>query len=83
MAREATEPGIGLPDRSVFSFKSDEKFSRWLVFSLVFHAALIGAIFLFPCCRRKKPPNTPCIRLISSAVKNRPDEPWHEPRPRR
>jgi colicin import membrane protein len=59
MAQQATDAGIGLPDRSVFSFRSDEKFSRWLLFSLIFHVALIGAIFLFPLLPQKKPPEYP------------------------
>src|ERR1044071_2118777 len=59
MAREAAEPGIGLPDRSVFSFRSDEKFSRWLLFSFLFHASLIGAIFLFPLLPKQNAPEYP------------------------
>ena len=59
MAQEASDPGLGLPDRSVFSFRSDEKLSRWVVFSFIFHAALIGAMVVFPLLPQQKAPEYP------------------------
>src|ERR1051325_5988035 len=59
MAREAAESGFALPDRSVFSFGSDERFFRWLIYSLLLHAALIAAFFLFPLLPKKNAPEYP------------------------
>jgi colicin import membrane protein len=59
MAGDSSAPTIGLRERSFRASGSDEKLSKWLVFSLFLHAGLITALFIMPFLPLRKAPDYP------------------------
>ena len=59
MAGNGSAPTIGLRERSFYAGASDERLSRWVVFSLLLHAGLITALFIMPFLPSRKRPEAP------------------------
>jgi len=59
MAQNVSGPSISPQERSSSSVDSEEKFSRWLGFSFIFHLALIGGFFIVPFLPTRKAPTYP------------------------
>ncbi|MGE5307020.1 MAG: hypothetical protein ACM3TN_27250, partial [Alphaproteobacteria bacterium] len=59
MAGESSAPTISLRERSFSASGSQEKLSKWVVFSLILHAALITALFIMPFLPSRKRPEAP------------------------
>jgi hypothetical protein len=52
----STSPTISLRERSFRSVRSEDRLSKWFVFSLLLHLALIAVIFLSPMLPSHVPP---------------------------
>ena len=48
MPEESSAPTISLRERSFSAFGSEEKLSKWLLFSLLFHVGLLASLFIMP-----------------------------------
>lgn len=59
MAEPSTSPTLSLRDRSLSFAGRDERLSRWLLFSLVFHGALILSLFVAPFLPSRTAPSYP------------------------
>jgi colicin import membrane protein len=59
MAGDSSAPTISLRERSFRASGSEEKLSKWMVFSLCLHAGLITALFLMPFLPLRKAPDYP------------------------
>jgi colicin import membrane protein len=58
MAEDTPASTISLQERSL-GLGSEEKFSKWLVFSLLFHLGLIGSLFILPLLPTSTAPSYP------------------------
>lgn len=56
MNEESTSPTISLRERSFRAVRSEDRLSKWFVFSLLLHLALIAVIFLSPMLPSHVPP---------------------------
>jgi colicin import membrane protein len=59
MAGDTSAPTISLRERSFRASGSEEKLSKWLVFSLFLHGGLIMALFIMPLLPLRKAPDIP------------------------
>src|SRR5688572_13608229 len=59
MAEPSTSPTLTLRDRSLSFAGRDERLSRWLLFSLIFHGALILSLFVTPFFPSRTTPSHP------------------------